>query len=321
MKFVLLSFLFFGLSFFSTKLHSQNYALVDSIVDNYPKYDIGLEDISSLIAKDFYKEEDKARAVFKWVTSNISFDVELGAKMDFKSLKAFSYSTEEEKIKKEKVFKTEVINQTFRTRKTVCHGYAFIVEYLCKKLGLEVEVVTGTLKTTPSEIGIFPNTINHAWNVIKINGQWKFVDATLGAGFISTNSGLFKFDFNDGYFFTNSELFFLNHYPSNEKWLLIAKNRNDFAKPPFYFGNYFKYNYRIIGPESGIYSKKKSNFSFTVKGIDEYDSVQYILNSNEKTLLEQDYTKEFVIDLSNATTGYLSILINDRTMLVYKITD
>lgn len=323
MQFSIKFFILGTLFLFSTKSFSQDYSLVDAIVDNYPQNILSLDDVVISIQKGFSKEDEKARAVFRWVTTKISFDIALAEKMDYTSLRAFSYTTEAEKRVKEKKFKEELLVQTFNSRKTVCHGYAVLVEYLCKKLNIETEIITGTLKVSPSEIGKLPTIANHAWNAVKVNGEWKFVDTTLGAGFISSNSGLFKFDFNDGYFFTKPELFFLNHYPLNEKWLLVAKTKNDFAKSPFYFSNYIKYNYQIEGPKSGIYSKKEANFKFTVKGIDEYDSVQYALNSgnNNKILLPQNNANEFAIDLSNSSNDYLSLFINDRLMVVYKIVD
>lgn len=321
MKFSLKFFILIVLAFLANKSFSQDYSSVDPIVDNYPQYGLTLDDLVASIKKDFSKDDEKARAVFRWVTTKISFDIALAEEMDYKSLRAFSYTTDAEKKVKEKKFKKELLAETFASRKTVCHGYAVLVEYLCEKLNIETEVITGTLKGDPSEIGKLPTVVNHAWNAVKINDEWKFIDATLGAGFVSSNSGLFKFDYNEGYFFTKPELFFLNHFPLNEKWLLIAKTKNDFAKSPFYFSNYIKYNYQIEGSTSGIYSKKQANFTFTVKGIDEYDTVQYALNSgnNQKIVLEQNPSKEFVIDLSTVSDDYLSLFINDRIMVVYKI--
>lgn len=321
MQFSIKFFILVTLFLFSAKSFSQDYSSVDAIVDNYPNSGISLDAVAHFIQNDFSKEDEKARAVFRWVTTKISFDVALAEKMDYTSLNAFSYTTEAEKRVKEKKFKETLLAQTFTSRKTVCHGYAVLVEYLCEKLNLETKVITGTLKGSPSEIGKLPTIVNHAWNAVKVNGEWKFMDTTLGAGFVSSNSGLFKFDFNEGYFFTKPELFFFNHYPLNEKWLLVAKTKNDFAKSPFYFSNYIKYNYQIEGPKSGIYSKKQANFTFTVEGIDEYDTVQYALSSgnHQKIVLQSDNIKDYVIDLSTSSDDYLSLLINDRVMVVYKI--
>lgn len=320
-KSITYTFILFFLLNFSFSMHAQNYVLVDSIVDTYPKNISTLDNLAEYIRKDFKGDDEKARAIFRWITTNISFDVELAKKMNYKSLIVFSYFSEKEKEIKEKKFKSDLVKETFLTRKTVCHGYSVLIEYLCGKLDLEAKIIIGTLKSDPSEIGVFPNEFNYAWNVVKINDEWKFIDATLGAGSISSNTGLFKFDYNDGYFFTDPERFFLNHYPLDEKWLLVSKTKNDFAQAPFIFGNYFKYGYKIIGPISGIHSKKNGNFIFSLKGLDEYDNVQYALNSDNKIVFleQEDNTKEFSIDITNIVNDYISIFVIGKVIAVYKI--
>lgn len=321
MKFFFKVFLLIGFFLFCGKTFSQDFIAVDSIVDGYPQTGLKLDDLAKAIQKDFTREDEKARAVFRWVTTQIAFDIPLAEKMDYKSLTAFSYTTEAEKLVKEKKFKEELVSQTFYTKKTVCHGYAVVVEYLCEKLNIETEVITGFLKSDPSEIGQMPTVVNHAWNAVKINGEWKFLDATLAAGFISERTNQFNFDYADGYFLTDPKRFFLNHYPLEEKWLLVDKTKKDFAALPCYLRNYTKFNYQISGPPSGLYEKINSNFTFTVQGIDEYDNVLYSLNSTNNTqiILEQEYTKDFIIDLSAVSNDYLTLYINNRPMVVYKI--
>ena len=302
--------------------YSQKYIIVDSIVEAYPKYLINADKLVELINKDFSKQDEKARAVFRWITTNIAYDVDLGKLMDSKSIYAFSYKTEKEKEIKEKKFKSDLVTNTMVSRIAVCHGYAALVEYLCLKLGLETKIVIGNLKSDPSQIGKLPNIINHAWNVIKIDNTWKFIDATLGAGFISGKTNLFKFYFNEGYFFTDPERFFLNHYPSDEKWLLINKNKNDFAQLPLFFGFYFENNYQMIKPESGLYSSAKNeNFTFAIKGLDTYDDVGYYFDNENKlkSMNQEDNSKDFNISLSDKKDGYLSLFVNGKILAIYKI--
>ena len=202
MQFKYLLFVFFSLSFFDNA-YSQKYSLVDSIVDGYPKITINADQLVELINKDFSKQDEKARAIFKWVTTNISYDVDLVKAMQSKSINAFSYKTEKEKEIKEKKFKLDLVTNAMISRKAICHSYAALIEYLCLKSGLEAKIIIGNLKSDPSEIGVLPNELNHAWNVVKIGNDWKFIDATLAAGFISLKTNSFKFYFNDSYFFRN----------------------------------------------------------------------------------------------------------------------
>lgn len=296
------------------------YASVDSIVDHYPKIVKESKQLTQLINRDFSGQEQKARAIFRWVATNVSYDIKIAESMNNVSKTAFAYSNQKEKQLKEKQFKENLVNETLNSRKAVCHGYSALIEVLCEETGLESKIVTGTLKTDPSEIGSIPKAINHAWNIVKINGQWKLIDATLAAGFISANTGLFKSYFNDGYFCTEPERFFLNHYPADEKWLLINKTKNDFATLPLYFGNYLKFGYRITAPIKGIQAVNAGSFKLLIGGLQQYDGIGYSFNNDKIIEIDQeDNTKGFDISLEGKNGQYLSIYVNGKIIVMYKI--
>ena len=52
-------------------------------------------------------------------------------------------------------------------KKAVCQGYAVSVHRLLRNLGVETRIVTGKAES-----------INHAWNIVKINDQWYNLDST-----------------------------------------------------------------------------------------------------------------------------------------------
>lgn len=319
LKYVLIFIL--SIVFLNTS-YSQEYSSVDAVVDNYPKNITNADQLFVLINKDFSKQDEKARAVFRWVTTAIAYDVDLAKSMDYKSINAFSYKTQKEMEIKEKKFKLDLVADTMISKKGVCHSYAALIEYLCMKLGLEAKIIVGNLKSDPAQIGVLPEVLNHAWNVVKIDNNWKFIDATLGAGFISSSTNLFKFYFNESYFLTGPDQLFLNHYPSDENWLLIAKNKNDFAQLPLFFGYYLQYGYQMTKPESGLYTTVKNGvFTFAIKGLDVYDDVTYSYNDDNKmNYLEQDdNSKDFSVQLTGKKNGYLSVFINRKIIAIYKI--
>lgn len=319
-KYIFYTFLFLNL-LFSKFLYSQKYNSIDSIVDTYPKNIITAEKLIELINKDFSKQDEKARAVFRWVATNISYDVDLAESMNYVSKNAFSYKTEKEREAKDKKFKLDLVTSTMNTKKTVCHGYAALIEYLYLKLGLESTIVFGNLKADPSQIGEMPDVTNHAWNVVKIDNNWQFVDATLAAGFVSSKTNSFKFYFNDAYFFTNPERFFLNHFPTDEKWLLVTKSKKDFASLPVFFGGYFQYNYEIIKPDSGICSTQNNhNLVFAIRGLEEYDTIEYSSSiDNIKTYLEPKNDLDYSIPIQDKKGSYVTIFISGRIIAIYKV--
>lgn len=53
----------------------------------------------------------------------------------------------------------------------VCQGYAKGLQYLCLRAGIPAIYVTGTANYNPPPV-------DHAWNMVKIDGEWYNVDAT-----------------------------------------------------------------------------------------------------------------------------------------------
>lgn len=313
--------LFLLIVVFLSNSYGQKYDSVDKIVDEYPKDLANADELVKLINTDFSQANEKARAAFSWVATNVSYDVELAESMNYVSKNAYSYKTEQEREIKERKFRLELVASTMISKKTVCHGYAALMEYLFLKLGLESKIIFGNLRADPSQIGEMPIEMNHAWNVVKIDNNWQFVDATLAAGYVSSSTNLFKFYFNDAYFFTSPDRFFLNHYPTDEKWLLVAKNKKDFAPLPVFFGSYFQYNYKILKPESGIcLTKNNENLVFAIRGLEEYDTISYSSSiDNKKTYLNQDNDLDYIIPIQNMQNSYVSIFVSGRIVAIYKI--
>lgn len=61
------------------------------------------------------------------------------------------------------------IISAFLSRATVCQGYACATQYLFEKLGLKGAIVTGTA-----------NGEAHAWNLVRLDGEYYYMDTTWG---------------------------------------------------------------------------------------------------------------------------------------------
>jgi len=61
--------------------------------------------------------------------------------------------------------------------KTVCTGYAMLMNKMLNQAGIKSYIITGNLSETGSSI---PNTEkeNHVWNLVQIDNQWYHVDVT-----------------------------------------------------------------------------------------------------------------------------------------------
>jgi len=88
------------LSFINTSAFSNNFEKTDRIVKNYPHSISNPNQLAKLINRDFEMPEDKARAIYTWIATNIVYDI--------KALKArpkiihYLYCSDEEKIYRER---------------------------------------------------------------------------------------------------------------------------------------------------------------------------------------------------------------------------
>ncbi|HEX8268989.1 MAG TPA: transglutaminase domain-containing protein [Flavobacterium sp.] len=316
-KFIILSFLFliFG------SAYSQDYSAVDTKVKSYPIF-AKPELLANKINADFNTEDDKARAIFTWIASNIKYDmVEYMGTGGVKQV-AFTYRTPEEKARKVKQFNMEIVSKTWRTRKAICHGYAELFNHLAELTGLESKMIPGTSKSHPTQIGKFPSVADHAWNAVKTNGKWHLIDATWAAGGVDGATNKFFEKFNDSYFFTDPEIFFLNHFPEDDKNLMSNKTREEFAALPLYYGDYLESDFTIEAPNKGIITAKSANVPFRFKNLSA-DRISYVLSNNNvfKGVIpvRNGDISEFDIFLDKNFSGYLTIFVDGSSVVSYKI--
>jgi len=173
------------------------YALVDARAGAAPAAcAMSVEALTAYLGEWVNDDAEKARAVFTWIAHNVAYDVSLRGK------------------------KQETLS-VLRSRRATCTGYAGLFEELAEALGLEVEIISGHGKGRGYEPGQGLNSaLEHAWNAVKIDGEWRLVDCTWGAGFVD-EQGRFVRRFTDHYFLTPPEKFVYDHFPDDAKWQLL----------------------------------------------------------------------------------------------------
>ena len=165
-----------------------------------PEAEKSLTALARYLTANFKKDEDKARAIFRWVTDRIGYDVD-----SFRSNTVTNYKC-----------RSDVV---FKTRKAVCSGYVNIYCELCRQSRMQTQVINGYCKGFG--YGSVPlQQRRHAWVGIRINGKWKLVDPTWSAGSVSQNYE-YKKRFDALYFLTEPELFVFSHYPATKGWQLL----------------------------------------------------------------------------------------------------
>ena len=194
-------------------------------------------------------DEEKVRAIYRWITANIDYDVE-------------SYFSGSYKMRSGS---KDVLND----KKAVCAGYSQLFESLCDAAGLESVRIDGHGKgysyTPFSDTG---RTSDHAWNAVKIDGRWRLVDSTWGAGHIDEVEEFVR-QFDDYYFLTPPEEFIYTHLPDDSRWQLLERPLSKeeykdlvYVKPPF-----FRSDMKILShPEGVISTEDQVKISLFVPG-------------------------------------------------------
>jgi hypothetical protein len=155
-------------------------------------------------------ELEKCRAVYTWMAYNIKYD-------------DVAYNNNSSSY----MDALEVLKE----QKAVCAGYSVLFTYLCSRLNLEVKSVSGWSKgfsynqEEVLKLKSIPET-NHAWNLVKINGEWRCFDATWGSGSgVKLPNGLLKSvqEFDDQWFNGSPEEFIFSHYTESQDDLHLEK--------------------------------------------------------------------------------------------------
>jgi len=227
---------------------------------------------------------EKFRAIYTWVSTNISSDIKQQNKI-FRIQKKFKNDSIAF-IKWNEEYKKKVFKKLLKHNKTMCTGYAYIIKELAFLADIECEIVDGYGRTVESNIDSLETT-NHSWNAVKLNGKWYLCDATWSSGYVNENYNFIE-DYNDGYFLTTPILFAKNHYPIQKKWLLNNVTTNiTFTTSPLVYGETFKYKIVNLTPSKmNVEVKKNEEISFNFKALKDIplDKISLIFYLGDKEL-------------------------------------
>jgi hypothetical protein len=167
-----------------------------------PSAEASVQSLAAYLAKPAKNDREKARAIFRWITENIDYNVEVF----FKNGTGASNS-----------------DDVLKSRKSVCNGYSDIFLSLAREAGLQAVRIRGYGKGYSYQPGQkFGGPSNHAWNAVKINESWYLMDCTWGAGYVSRDKKYVR-RFDDHYFMTPPSQFIYDHFPEESRWQLLDK--------------------------------------------------------------------------------------------------
>ena len=293
-------------------VNAQDYERVDATIQLYPTSFNAPEELSAFITRDFLSEEEKVRAIYTWIISNIAYEPS--------EYKQFNYNFKnyrERNIKEEKTRK-KIIERTLQKGIAVCEGYAMLFERLCELQGISSYLVRGDIKTNFNDIGRpFKNT--HVWNVVTMDGESYLYDPTWGAGKYHG-----KFIKEPSYFYYKTPPYLLakTHHPQMQEDAFLNENfsREDFSFMPLVIQEQLTLN-DIESPKQGMISSREGDgyVNFSVKNVAPKE-VTYTYGAEKMTLefKETDGAISFVVPIELGKENLL-IYFDDKPALGYKI--
>ena len=236
--------------------NAQDFSFIEQKVANYPKF-IKIEDLATKISNDFTSKEQQVKATFYWLATNIRYDLDGYFKPRRKRI-SFRYRNEQERLEKLQAIKDEIITETLLTKKALCEGYAQTFAKVCNLLEIENEVIKGYVRNSANDINNPKPSSNHAWNAVKLDDKWIYVDATWAAGAVTNN--VWTPAFNDYYYNIKKSNYFKTHYPEDTLWQLRVSRieKEDFYNQPIYHSAFLKSNLQLVSPKKGTINGKNT---------------------------------------------------------------
>lgn len=301
----------------------------DNIASFYKGDDLhNLPELAYKLTNKLSTDVEKFRAIYIWVSTNIECDYPGVLKNHTKRTK---FQKDSLKLNHwNKTFSDAVHKKLLKEKRTVCTGYAYLIKKLANLAHIRCEIIDGYGRTEDT-IDKESNFPNHSWNGVQLNGKWYLCDATWSSGAYDLNSHSFEFDYNDGYFLANPQLFAKNHFPVDASWFLLPEKPMlpVFLKAPLLYGKTFIHNIIPMEPaQMSFETQKNKEAVFVLKELKNIDTkaiyLQVVSRNNTKIVWPKvTRTKEGFIQIKHPFTTYGSydthITINKDIICTYVV--
>ena len=272
-------------------------------------------EVAEKITKDFNANEDKARAIYYWITNNIAIDP---------------------KATKQNEEKNTLPDIVIEKRKTTPLGFSLLVQEMCSYAKIRCLSIDGYVKNNAEEINAKAEEKNYSWNVVQLGKSpetWYYIDACRGSGYLDSKYTVFTKEFTSQYFFTDKRLFNLVYYPDNMAWQLGGENNvkslNAYYQLPIISNYAVALEMRKLAPLTGLIKTKINipiNFSFTINNENNISKISLLKISGKK--LGKEEAMNFTNDAGQITFNYqfkkeeefqLRVMVNGKVLLQYLV--
>ncbi|WP_406683503.1 hypothetical protein N1F78_12545 [Seonamhaeicola sp. MEBiC1930] len=272
---------------------------------------------------------EKFRAIYTWISLNIKSDYPHQLQ-NLKMRKKFLDDSISLNLWNTK-FREKTLKRLIKNKKTICTGYAYLLEELASLAGLNCKMIHGYGRNVSANIDELSQP-NHSWNAVLLNNKWYLSDPTWSSGFFNVDEGVFVHDYNSGYFLADPSLFVKSHYPLDSKWVLMDEfipTIQDFLTGPLVYGDAFKYSILPLEPEkmkSEINKGDKQIFRFIVPEEAKSNQIRLVIDSgsHQNKIDTYSYNQEteileFMHTFSNRGLFDIHLQVNNTFVVTYAV--
>lgn len=201
---------------------------IDPTVSEMPESVQGsYQEVAQYIQSRFEDPFERTRALHDYIALRLTYDHETLAKIE-----ASDYAN----------LPSQEAEPVFAARTGVCEGYARLMRAMGAEAGLEVAYVVGSARFRMRDA----EGSGHAWNAVKINGQWYLIDVTWDDGTLEKSG----FTYRTTYLNTPPELFGVDHFPDDPSWQLRSPplTVGEFMRQPDLSPEFALYDFTMIEP-------------------------------------------------------------------------
>lgn len=162
---------------------------------------LGLIQLTDSLTAPYATDREKVRAIFSWITDNIAYDCHFQNARD-------PLMDDVDRLTNDIERRLAVV---LKNKRALCGGYAFLFKTMCDLAEVQARVVEGKAYGghTPAE--------GHAWNAVRLDDQWYWLDATWSSG--TCSNGRFQQQYQASWYLTSVTRMLRSHRPTEDFWL------------------------------------------------------------------------------------------------------
>lgn len=224
----------------------NNYVNIDPVVANIPSdVETSIQSVAEYIAREQKNPYLQVKALHDYVVSRVTYDLE---------------------VLKTGIRPPQDAKTVFQTHKAVCEGYAKLFAALGQSIGLNVVYLEGKVRRDLAPVDLISMRLRffnsgydwtlHAWNAVKVAGQWQLIDTTWD----DSGSNESSISYNANYLMPPPKVMIISHLPDLSNWQLLKHHidKDKFENQPLLTPHFFSEELNITSPKQYESSVQKT---------------------------------------------------------------